>query len=172
MIVVLLGYMGSGKSTVGQLLAENLGINFLDLDDYIEQNQKTTISEIFNSKGEIYFRTLESEAVKQICNQSDSLVLALGGGTPCYADTMQFLVNHPNVVTITLNVPIKNLSQRLINEKAKRPLIANLKDDDIPEFIAKHLFERSSYYNQAEIGIKTDALSVEDIVAKITLKLL
>ena len=172
MIVVLLGYMGSGKSTVGQILAEKLDTNFLDLDAYIEQKQQATISEIFNSKGEIFFRKVESEAVKQLCNHSESLVLALGGGTPCYSDTMQFLVNHPNVVTVVLNISIKNVSERLISEKAKRPLIANLKNEDIPEFIAKHLFERSFYYNQAEIGIQTDSLSVAEIVATIQSKLL
>ena len=171
MIVVLLGYMGCGKSTVGQILAENLGFNFIDLDAYIEQKQQASISEIFNSKGEIFFRKIESEAVKQLCEQSDSLVLALGGGTPCYSDTMQFLVNHPNVKTVSLNLSIKNLSERLIHEKAKRPLIANLSNENIPEFIAKHLFERSYYYNQAEIGIQTDTLNVAETAATIQSKL-
>ena len=172
MIVVLLGYMGCGKSTVGQILAENLGFNFIDLDAYIEQKQQASISEIFNSKGEIFFRKIESEAVKQLCEQSDSLVLALGGGTPCYSDTMHFLVNHPNVKTVFLNLSLKNLSERLIHEKAKRPLIANLANENIPEFIAKHLFERSYYYNQAEIAIQTDSLDVDDIVDVIKAKLL
>lgn len=172
MIVVLLGYMGCGKSTVGQILAENLEINFLDLDDYIEQKQNASISEIFNSKGELFFRTIESEAVKHLCNDSDSLVLALGGGTPCYSDTMKFLVNHPNVKTVFLNLSIKNLSDRLIHEKAKRPLIANIDDGAIPEFIAKHVFERSFYYNQAELIIQTDSLSVAEIVAAIQSKLI
>ena len=134
MIVVLLGYMGCGKSTVGQILAKNLKTNFLDLDDYIEQKQNTSISEIFNTKGELFFRTIESDAVKQLCHNFDSLVLALGGGTPCYSDTMQFLVNHPNVKTVFLNLSIKNLSDRLIHEKAKRPLIANLNDADYQNF--------------------------------------
>jgi shikimate kinase len=172
MIVVLLGYMGCGKSTVGQILAENLGFNFIDLDAYIEQKQQASISEIFNSKGEIFFRKIESEAVKQLCEQSDSLVLALGGGTPCYSDTMHFLVNHPNVKTVFLNLSLKNLSERLIHEKAKRPLIANLTNENIPEFIAKHLFERSYYYNQAEIVIQTDSLDVDEIVTIIKAKLL
>jgi len=172
MIVVLLGYMGCGKSTVGQILARNLKINFLDLDDFIEQKQNTSIPEIFNTKGELFFRTIESEAVKQLCHNYDSLVLALGGGTPCYSDTMQFLVNHPNVKTVFLNLSIKNLSERLILEKAKRPLIANLNDADIPEFIAKHLFERSFYYNQAELIIQTDNLSVSEITAMIKTKLI
>ena len=172
MIVVLLGYMGCGKSTVGQILARNLKINFLDLDDFIEQKQNTSIPEIFNTKGELFFRTIESEAVKQLCHNYDSLVLALGGGTPCYSDTMQFLVNHPNVKTVFLNLSIKNLSDRLIHEKAKRPLIANLNDADIPEFIAKHLFERTFYYNQAELIIQTDNLSVSEITARIKTKLI
>ena len=171
MIIVLLGYMGSGKSTVGQLLAQNSKTNFLDLDEYIEQNQQATIAEIFKSKGEIVFRKLESEAVKDLINQSDNLVLALGGGTPCYGDTMSFLLQHPNVITVALNISIKNLSERLVKEKAKRPLIASIKDEDIPEFIAKHLFERSFFYNQAEIRIQTDSLSVSETVATILTKI-
>ena len=171
MIIVLLGYMGSGKSTVGQVLAKDLGFDFLDLDAYIEQKQQTTISELFDSKGELFFRKVEAEAVKQLSKNSESLVLALGGGTPCYSNTMQFLVNHPNVKTIFLNLSIKNLSKRLINGKAKRPLIANLNDEDISEFIAKHLFERSFYYNQAEIIVQTDLLNIDEIVAVIKSKL-
>ena len=141
------------------------------MDEYIEQNSRTSISEIFDSKGEIFFRKVEAEAVKQLSKNSESLVLALGGGTPCYSNTMQFLVNHPNVKTIFLNLSIKNLSKRLINGKAKRPLIANLNDEDISEFIAKHLFERSFYYNQAEIIVQTDLLNIDEIVAVIKSKL-
>ena len=172
MIVVLLGYMGCGKSTVGQILADNLETKFLDLDAYIEHQQQASISELFDAKGELFFRKLEAEAVQQLCSESDSLVLALGGGTPCYSDTMQFLINHPNVKTIYLNLTIKNLSDRLIREKAKRPLIANLKNENIPEFIAKHLFERSFYYNQAEITIQTDHLGIEEVIARIQSELL
>ena len=72
MIVVLLGYIVCGKSTVGQILAINLKTNFLDLDDYIEQKQNTSIYEMVNSKGELFFRTIESDAVKQLCHKSDS----------------------------------------------------------------------------------------------------
>lgn len=172
MIVVLLGYMGCGKSTVGQILADNIGTKFLDLDAYIEHQQQASISELFDAKGELFFRNIEAQAVKQLCNESDSLVLALGGGTPCYADTMQFLVNHLNVKTVYLNLSIKNLSDRLIHEKAKRPLIANLNKEDIPEFIGKHLFERAFFYNQAELTIHTDNLAIEEILAKIQTELL
>ena len=82
------------------------------------------------------------------------------------------MVNHPNVKTVFLNLSTKNLSDRLIKEKAKRPLIADLDDETIPEFIAKHVFERSFYYNQAELTIQTDSLTVAEIVAAIQSKLI
>ena len=106
MIVVLLGYMGSGKSTIGRTLAKKLEFKFLDLDEYIEQNEKVSVAELFNSKGEIYFRSIEAKAVKQLCNDSDSLVLALGGGTPCFGDTMSFLNEHSNVMTVYLKASV------------------------------------------------------------------
>ncbi|MDB4108603.1 shikimate kinase [bacterium] len=164
MIVVLLGYMGSGKSTIGRLLAKKLEFKFLDLDEYIEQNEKVSVAELFNSKGEIYFRSIEAKAVKQLCNDSDSLVLALGGGTPCFGDTMSFLNEHSNVMTFYLKASVSELTKRLVNEKSSRPLIAHLDEEAIPEFIAKHLFERSFYYNQSKVNINTDDQSVEAIV--------
>tara|TARA_B100000767_G_scaffold672_1_gene667 strand:+ start:28 stop:546 length:519 start_codon:yes stop_codon:yes gene_type:complete len=164
MIVVLLGYMGSGKSTIGRLLASQRDLKFQDLDDYIQHSQKSSVSNIFKTKGEIYFRMIEADAVKYLCSNQTNLVLALGGGTPCYSDTMSYLVNHPNVLTVMLKTSILNLTKRLINEKSERPLISNLKNDEIPEFIAKHLFERSAYYNQAKISVFTDNMSQQEVV--------
>ena len=172
MIVVLLGYMGSGKSTIGRLLARKLGSKFIDLDDYIEDIQKCSVSTIFKTKGEIYFRKIEAAAVKELCSKNIELVLALGGGTPCYSDTMPFLVSQSKLVTVMLKTSIANLTERLVNEKSKRPLISGLKNDEIPEFIAKHLFERSTYYNQAEISILTDSMSQKEVIESIISKLL
>jgi len=171
MIVVLLGYMGSGKSTIGRLLAAKLNSKFQDLDDYIEDFQKCSVSTIFKTKGEIYFRKIEAAAVKELCSNQTDLVLALGGGTPCYSDTMPFLVSQPKLVTVMLKTSIANLTKRLVNEKSKRPLLSSLKNDEVPEFIAKHLFERSAYYNQAEISILTDNISHKEIVDSIISKL-
>jgi|TARA_B110000967_G_scaffold85097_1_gene87680 shikimate kinase len=171
MIVVLLGYMGSGKSTIGRLLAAKLNSKFQDLDDYIEDFQKCSVSTIFKTKGEIYFRKIEAAAVKELCSNQTDLVLALGGGTPCYSDTMPFLVSQPKLVTVMLKTSIANLTKRLVNEKSKRPLLSSLKNDEVPEFIAKHLFERSAYYNQAEISILTDNISQKEIVDSIISKL-
>jgi len=171
MIVVLLGYMGSGKSTTGRLLAEKLGFDFKDLDDYIESKQMCTISSIFKSKGEIYFRKIEATSVKELCSKNDSLILALGGGTPCYSDTMAYLINHPKVVTVMLNTSVANLTSRLETKKSKRPLISALKNGELQEFIAKHLFERSFFYSQAEVSVLTDNLNQQQVVERIVTEL-
>ena len=172
MIVVLLGYMGSGKSTIGRLLSFKLGSKFQDLDDYIEDEQMCSVSDLFKSKGEIYFRKIEAVAVKELCSINSDLVLALGGGTPCYSNTMSYLISHPGVVTVMLKTSIANLTERLLFEKSKRPMISDLKNDEIPEFIAKHLFERSAFYNQAEISICTDTISQQEVVESVMAKLL
>ena len=90
MIVALLGYMGSGKSTIGKKLAALEGYTFLDLDDFIEQQEQLSIADLFEQRGHIEFRKLEIKAVQQICRSYSNLVLALGGGTPCYGNTMTF----------------------------------------------------------------------------------
>ena len=167
MIVVLLGYMGSGKSTTGRLLAEKLGFDFKDLDDYIEAKQMCSISSIFKSEGEIYFRKIEATSVKELCSKNDSLVLALGGGTPCYSDTMSYLVNNSKVVTVMLNTSVANLASRLVTKKSKRPLISALKNGELKEYIAKHLFERSFFYSQAEASVLTDNLNQKELVERI-----
>ena len=167
MIIVLLGYMGSGKSTTGRLLAEKLGFDFKDLDNYIETRQMCSISSIFKSQGEIYFRKIEATSVIELCSENNSLVLALGGGTPCYSDTMSYLINHSKVVTVMLNTSVDNLFTRLETKKSKRPLISNLKNGELKEFIAKHLFERSFFYSQAEASVLTDNLNQKELVERI-----
>lgn len=167
MIIVLLGYMGCGKSTIGQQLADNMGCSFLDLDDFIEAHQKLSISELFKIKGEVQFRAIERRAVETVCRSHDNLVLALGGGTPCYSNTMTFLVEHPNVQTVYLKSSIQTLYNRLVNEKSKRPLIEHISDEKLTEFIAKHVFERSKFYNQAQLVVLSDNNSVKAIATEI-----
>jgi|TARA_B100000767_G_scaffold15112_1_gene14384 shikimate kinase len=171
MIVVLLGYMGSGKSTVGSLLASKLELEFQDLDNYIENQYNCSVANIYKSKGEIYFRKIEAVAVKELCSKSSDLVLALGGGTPCYSDTMTYLLKQNKVVTVMLKTSILNLTQRLMDEKSGRPLISNLRNDEIPGFIAKHLFERSAFYNKAEISVLTDMLTKHEVVERVISRL-
>ncbi len=168
MIIALLGYMGSGKSTVGKALARYLDFQFVDLDDYIEQQGNQSISELFKNKGEIKFRAIERSAVETLCRSSNAMVLALGGGTPCYGDTMTFLVNHPNVFTIYLKTSIQSLHNRLSTEQSKRPLIAHLPKDQLTEFIAKHVFERSKFYNRAQLIVNTEHKTIDGLISEIS----
>jgi shikimate kinase len=93
MNIVLLGYMGCGKTTIGKILSKITGKNFIDLDSYIESTTNQTISDLFSLKGEIYFRKLESDCLKVIMAKHDNIVLSLGGGTPCYSNNLTLIKN-------------------------------------------------------------------------------
>ncbi|MFX0558269.1 shikimate kinase [Maribacter sp. CXY002] len=148
MKIVLVGYMGSGKTTIGKLVAKALEFNFLDLDEYIEKTEKKSVSDIFSEKGEVYFRKMENFYLNELLAIDDDLVLSVGGGTPCFGSNMQD-INKATLNSFYIRVSISDLTDRLVSQKAKRPLIAHLSEDELPEFIAKHLFERSYFYNQA-----------------------
>lgn len=172
MIVVLIGYMASGKSTLGRILADKLNYTFIDLDDFIEENEKKSIKEIFKSKGEIYFRGLETASLKGILSEKDNVILSLGGGTPCYGNNMDAILNSNNVTSIYLKASIATIIDRLKGEKGKRPLIAHIETDDLlAEFIGKHLFERSQFYNKAKITVSTDNKTEKDIIEELIFKL-
>lgn len=174
MKIVLLGYMGSGKSSVGEKLALALGYDFYDLDKEIERTEGQSVSEIFGIQGEIQFRKKEALLLRKIIMGKDNLVLATGGGTPCYAGSMDFLLKEADkVITIYLKPSLQVLVQRLFSEKTNRPLVKHLKQkEDLEEYIRKHLFERGFYYNQAQIIIPIEEESISEIVEQIVLKLL
>ncbi|TBN04683.1 shikimate kinase [Hyunsoonleella flava] len=172
MIIVLLGYMGSGKSSVGRILAEKLSYNLIDLDDYIIEKENTSVSEIFKTKGEVYFRKKETEYLKELLQLEDNTVLALGGGTPCFAGNMEAILASDKAVSVYLKGSLQFLSKKLFVKKAKRPLIAHIETEALmTEFIGKHLFERSQFYNQAEIHVVTDNKKKIEIVEDIILEL-
>jgi len=161
--IVLLGYMGSGKSTIGKLLANKLQFRFIDLDQYIEKQEEDTIPNIFKNKGEIYFRKKEHQYLKEVLAFKKDVILSLGGGTPCFAGNMD-IVKKVGASSIYLKLSIPTIVKRLAPEKAGRPLIAHIeKEEDLVEFIGKHLFERSYYYNQAERVISVDDETPEQI---------
>ncbi|WP_185783916.1 shikimate kinase [Croceivirga lutea] len=166
MMIVLIGYMGSGKSTVGRVFAQKLDTTFTDLDERIENESNTTISELFKTHGTIHFRKLESKVLRDFVENNSEGVLALGGGTPCYANNMDFL-NASKVITIYLKLSIPELVKRLRSQKAHRPLIQNISDAELPEFIGKHLFERSPFYNQAQYTINCNYKTVEEVVLEL-----
>ena len=168
MNVVLMGYMASGKSTIGKNLARITEFEFLDLDAYIEEKEQNSISHIFKTKGEIYFRKLESQYLKDLLRTKDKLVLSLGGGTPCYGENMQRILNDENVTSIYLKASLKTLVSRLEHEKSTRPIISHLiSEAELTEFIAKHLFERRAFYEKSEYTVVTDSKTVPDIVEEL-----
>ena len=165
--IVLLGYMGSGKSVIARKLSEKLDIKCLDLDEIVETNENLSVESIFKNKGELYFRKLENKFFTELMNADEDFILSLGGGTPCYFDN-HLLLKKEGVVAIYLKASIETLSTRLILDKEARPLISNLSTFEIKEFIAKHLFERSFYYNQAPNIIVVDSKSISQIAEEIS----
>ena len=164
--IILLGYMGSGKSTIAHKLALSLNLPAIDLDQYIEQTENISIKKLFESNKEIKFRKLEHHYLKELIQNGESFVLSLGGGTPCYANNHLMLQGN-NITSVYLKASIATLTERLKHQKESRPLLANQPDDELSEFIAKHLFERSYFYTHATHTINVDEKSVETIVKEV-----
>jgi shikimate kinase len=165
MKIVLLGYMASGKSAIGKLLATRLNLQFIDLDCYIETCEGQSISKIFSSKGEIYFRKKESEYLQQLINLNNDCIISLGGGTPCYGNNMDIIKN--NSKSFYLKASINTIYERLKNETSERPLVATIGVENLKEYIAKHLFERAAFYNKADQTILVNDKSIIKIVEEI-----
>ena len=167
MKIFLIGYMGSGKSTLGKILANNKEMNYLDLDDYIEENEEMSIPQIFESKGEIYFRKRESHYLNQVLEGFENTVISLGGGTPCYSDAMQ-RINNAEGISVYINVGVSQLTERLWVEREQRPVLKHQETKEkLEEFVRKHLFERSFYYNQADVKIHVKEHSVAELVTEL-----
>jgi shikimate kinase len=164
--IILIGYMGVGKTTIGQLLAKKTRIDWIDLDTMIENENKLTIQEIFEQYGEIYFRKLEHRLFKKMVENEKELIISTGGGTPCYADN-HMLLNGEKTISIYLKASIDTIFERLINNKNERPLITNQLDEELKEFIAKSIFERSYFYNHATYTLIIDGKTPELIVTEI-----
>lgn len=166
MKIVLLGYMGSGKSTIGRLLAERLDHSFVDLDEHLEKAEGMSIAQIFDKKGEIYFRKKESHYVSELLTDCNDIILSLGGGTPCYGNNMGHILELTASV-FYLKVSVNELNTRLLSEKSERPLIKNVDDEDLPEFIGKHIFERGRFYQKANYTIECDNKEPKIIASEI-----
>jgi len=170
MKIALIGYMGSGKSTVGALMATQMKLPLIDLDDYIEDQEGQSISALFESKGEIYFRKKERFYLQQICTENTPMILSVGGGTPVFGDNMDII--NKSFISIYLRANVPTLYKRLMLHRESRPLISRIKDDDLAEFIGKHLFERQNFYQKAKIIIDVNNLSEEESLKLITKELL
>lgn len=164
--VVFVGYMGSGKSLISNLVAQKYGFLYLDLDSEIEKKEQTNLSTLFQKKGELYFRKLEHQIFVDYMTSDSHFVMSTGGGTPCYFDNHTYL-KQEDCCSIYLKASIETLYNRLHINKSNRPLLAQLEDTDLKEFIAKHLFERSFFYQQAQHTVTVDDKSPDEILEEI-----
>lgn len=165
--IFLIGFMGSGKTTLGKAVANATGLRFVDLDEMIERQQGMSVCEIFDIKGEREFRRLESDTLAQISGSED-MIVACGGGTPCYGDNMAVML--ASGTTVWLNASVERLVTRLAVAREQRPLLARLDDEALREFVIARLTEREPFYSRAEIEIDSSFLDtvaeLEDSVAK------
>lgn len=171
MKIFLIGYMGSGKSTLGKCLAKQKNISFIDLDSHIEEKEGQSIKNIFETKGEIYFRKKEIEYLNKLLIADTSYVLALGGGTPCFGDNMKN-ISQTSENVFYLKYQPETLTKRLLDEKNHRPLIAELNPDYLLDFIRKHLFDRNPFYMQAKHIITLDTKNIAESLSLIESKII
>jgi len=149
--IFLLGFMGCGKTYWGRHLAEKLSLPFLDLDDWITTNYGASIAQIFADKGDSGFRILERDALRNLSKLPKSIV-ATGGGTPCFFDNIDWM--NSIGTTIYLDTSPTLLADRLRHEKEFRPLIAEVKNHDLEDFIANKLKEREHFYLRAKVVLE------------------
>ncbi|WP_136479801.1 shikimate kinase [Cognatitamlana onchidii] len=173
MTIVLIGYMASGKTSVGKILAQKLNYKFIDLDDFIEEKEHATVKDIFKNKGEIYFRKVETQYLNELLALSnDNIVLSLGGGAPCFGNNMNEVLDSSTATSVYLKGSVPFLSNKLIKKKIKRPLIAHIETvEQMTEFVGKHLFERIPFYSKAEKHVLIDNKSKPEIAEAIIAQL-
>jgi shikimate kinase len=143
--IFLVGYMGSGKTTMGKLLAHQLGLNFLDLDAHIEGKFHRTIAQIFEQEGEAGFREIERRFLHEVAEFED-VVIATGGGAPCFYDNMTYM--NEQGITVYLKMSVDQLAERLaLSKTGVRPLISNKNKAELQQFITEGLSKREGFYN-------------------------
>ena len=164
MTLFLIGFMGCGKSSLGRKLAARLGCDFFDTDKAIESDTGVTIGEIFAYEGEEGFRLRERD---MLCSLPDGVrvVVATGGGLPCYADNLQVMQSKGKSVYLRLSP--EKLVSRLGRGRARRPKIAGMNDEELLKYICDLLPQREEYYMAADMVVECDNLSDVEIVEAI-----
>ena len=170
MVIFLVGYAGSGKSSLGKRLARRMGLRFVDTDNVVEQEVGAPIADIFHYEGEEYFRIAERRAVEGLANQGMDLVIATGGGLPTWKDNMEWMLR--TGVTIYLRRTPEQILSRLSDYgRMKRPMFRGKSDEELLEFMHAQLAEREAYYTQAHIEVNCNTMSDDDVVEYIVNKL-
>lgn len=164
MRIFLIGFMGSGKTTLGKRLAVHYQYQFIDLDKEIETEIGMSIAQYFEKFGEAKFRDIESAILKQ-SEKWDNTIIATGGGAPCYFDNIDWMNAHGTTVYLSLSP--KALVKRLENGTDQRPVLQGLKGDQLEEFIAEKLAARDSFYKQAQIEISGINLTAAQLAVRL-----
>lgn len=154
--------MGSGKSTLGKKLANKLKLQFLDLDQLVEEQERCTVTEIFDNKGEDYFRALETAVLKDSILTNTDFVLSLGGGTPCFNNNMELINQAGKSIYLKYNAGI--LTSRLLAAKQERPLIAGKNEEELKQFVVDLLTQREPFYNQCQLIVEGNNIAADTIV--------
>lgn len=160
--IFLIGFMGSGKSTLGVKLARKIAYNFVDMDQLIEETAGMTIPGIFREHGEEVFRKWEHDILLELCAR-DKVVISTGGGAPCHKDMMQLMNQHGATVYIKLSP--EALKTRLQNSRTERPLIKGKSEEELLEFIKSKLAEREFHYRMAKHTVEGNHLQSEELIS-------
>ena len=145
--IILIGYMGAGKTTIGKALSKELGMMFYDLDWYIETRMHRTVAQIFAEKGEEGFRKIEHNMLHEVA-EFENVIISCGGGTPCFFDNMDYLNEQGE--TVYLKARPEVLCSHLKMGKIERPLIKGKSPEELQQFIVEQLKKREPYYNKAK----------------------
>jgi shikimate kinase len=165
MKIFLIGFMGCGKTHYGRELSQKLSIPFFDLDEKIVEHTGKPIPQIFAEQGEEQFRLLEKEVLFLLTESHETFVMSTGGGTPCFYNNIDYLKKNGTVVWF--NCSIDCLHRRLIKEKEKRPLISSVSDEQLKAYIIKKSSSRKIFYQQADVIVNEDDITLEKLVASI-----
>jgi len=162
MRIFLIGFMGSGKTHWGKLLSQHTGMPYFDLDEVIVAAEKKSIQQIFHDNGEEYFRVKEQEVLEALSEDHSNVIIATGGGTPCFFNNIDFMRQQGKVIWLNTSVDI--LLQRLLKQKQSRPLIKNISDGELKAFIIKKLQDRKMYYEQAHVMLQEEQITIQSLI--------
>lgn len=144
--IILIGYMGSGKTTVGKALSKETGMMFYDLDWYIESRMRKTVAQIFAEKGEEGFRKIEHNMLHEVA-EFENVIISCGGGTPCFFDNIDYINQQGEVVYLKATPEV--LYRHLLMGKTERPLIKNKTPEELVAYITEQVAKREEFYNKA-----------------------